>query len=134
VANLSDLTRKQQVLEYLLAHKGEWVNGTDIMNEEVGGQRGGARIKDLRDDGYVIFSRKHPDPERDIWQYMYAEPIPRATTPLRPEATPTPRSAPVDPGPRMIFGAHRLCGTCRAMRKSCNVCGGRGYVIAPPGT
>jgi len=132
VANLSDLTRKEQILEYLRSHKGEWVNGTDIMNEEVGGQRGGARIKDLRDDGYVIFSRKHPDPERDIWQYQIVEKPVVTTTPLRPEATP--RAAPVDPGPRMIFGTHRLCHSCRAMRKNCNACGGKGYVLAPPGT
>lgn len=136
MANLSDQTRKEQVLSYLKEHLGEWVDGTEIMNEKVGGQRGGARIFDLRDDGYLIQARRHPDPERDIWQYRLPSdtqaPLPEPVSPLRPEATPATRPTPVK-GP-IVFGAHRICTTCRAMRKSCIVCGGRGYIEVQPGT
>ena len=131
MANYSDLTRKEQVLTYLEARKGTWVDGPEIATEEVGGSEGLKRLRELRAEGHVIFNRKHPDPGRDVWQYQLVD-KPVVPPPLKPDATP--RSAPVDPGPRMIFGTHRLCHSCRAMRKNCNACGGKGYVLAPPGT
>lgn len=138
MANLSDLTRKQQVLEYLMARKGEWVDGPEIATEEVGGSEGLKRLRELRAEGYVIFNRKHPDPARDIWQYQYVEKPPVHAKPLRAGAVPTeqapPPPPPVPDGTRMTFGTHRLCTTCRAMRKSCSVCGGKGYIVAQPGT
>jgi len=138
MANYSDLTRKEQVLAYLEERKGTWVNGPEIATEEIGGSEGLKRLRELRADGYAIFGRKHPDPDRDIWQYMFVDKPPaRPTTPLREDATPatpaTPAAA-VSDGTRMTFGTHRLCHTCRAMRKSCNVCGGKGFVVAQPGT
>ena len=135
MANLSDKTRKEQVLVYLQERKGEWVDGTDIMNEQVGGQRGGARIFDLRDDGYLIQARRHPDPERDIWQYrlMDREPVEQLPTPLREGAVPEPPPETVPKGP-MVFGTHRICPSCRAMRRVCGSCGGKGYIEALPGT
>src|SRR5665811_121867 len=70
MANLSALTRKEQVLETLIAHRGEWVDGPELANEAVGGSEGLKRLRELRDDdGHLIEARRHPDPERSIWQY-----------------------------------------------------------------
>lgn len=69
MANLSSRTRKQQVLDHLRAHLDQWVDGPSIANESVGGSEGHRRVRELREDGYVIETRKHPDPSRDIWQY-----------------------------------------------------------------
>lgn len=53
-------------------------------------------------------------------------------SPLRPDAEPMP--APPPPG-RIAFGMHRICPTCRAMRREppCWNCQGNGYVAAGPG-
>ena len=87
MTNLSQETRKQQVLSHLRARKGQWVDGPEIANEEVGGSEGHRRLRELRLDGYKIPMRKHPDPRRDIWQYMLQEdgpqPVPRPVTSLR---------------------------------------------------
>lgn len=73
MANLSSRTRKQQVLDYLKAHPGQWVDGPNIANENVGGSEGQRRVRELRSDGHIIETRKHPNPERDIWQYRLVE-------------------------------------------------------------
>jgi len=103
VANYSELTRKQQVRAYLVDHHDTWVDGTEIMNERVGGQRGGARIWDLRhQDGLTILERKHPDPNRDIHQYMLV-----MTASGAPPATPGPAAAPLCPICKRELGAVR---------------------------
>lgn len=61
-------TRKQLVLEYLEARPNQWVPGMELMNKYVGGTRAGARIYDLRQDGYNI--RTGPDPHSDVDRYM----------------------------------------------------------------
>jgi hypothetical protein len=71
MANLSDRTRKQQVLDYLTAYRNQWVDGPDLATEGVGGSEGLRRLRELRMSGeHDIRERRHPDPQRDIWQYM----------------------------------------------------------------
>lgn len=68
--NLSDLTRREQVLVYLRARTGLWVDGTELATESVGGSEGLRRTRELREtEGYNVQTRKHPDPKRDIYQY-----------------------------------------------------------------
>lgn len=69
MANLSDLTRKEQVLEVLKARLGEWVDGTELANEAVGGSEGLKRLRELKADGWLIQKREHPAPGKDIYQY-----------------------------------------------------------------
>lgn len=70
MANLSELTRKEQVLAYLEEHRNQWVDGPDLATEVVGGSEGLRRLRELRLSGdYDIRERRHPDPQRDIWQY-----------------------------------------------------------------
>lgn len=69
MANLSDRTRKEQVLAYLTERMGEWVDGPEISNEVIGGSEGLKRFRELRQEGYMVQTRKHPDPGRDIFQY-----------------------------------------------------------------
>lgn len=89
MANLSDLTRKEQVEGYLRARLNAWVDGPDLANESVGGSEGLKRLRELRADLraggiYEIEMRAHPDPSRDIFQYrmttrsVYPEPAPAA--------------------------------------------------------
>lgn len=69
MANLSHLTRTQQVLSHLQKYEGQWINGPDLANEEVGGSEGLKRLRELRAEGYPIERRQHPDRGRDIYQY-----------------------------------------------------------------
>lgn len=74
MANVSDLTRKEQVLARLKSEMGSmfthgWVDGPDLANEEVGGSEGLKRLRELRSEGHLIQARKHPDAGRDIYQY-----------------------------------------------------------------
>lgn len=69
MANLSDQTRKDQVLSYLADRIGEWVDGPEISNKEVGGSEGLKRFRELRAEGHLVQTRRHPDPARDIFQY-----------------------------------------------------------------
>jgi hypothetical protein len=85
MANLSDKTRKEQVLARLQAHIGEWVDGPDLANEEVGGSEGLKRLRELRmEDGYEIEKRQHPDPTRSVWQYRLVSGGPNAHDRSRP--------------------------------------------------
>lgn len=84
MTNLSPLTRKQQVLERLKEAEGGWVDGTEIETKYVGGQSGTRRLRELRAEGHTIEERRHPDTDRDIWQYRlvppgvaYGQPKPR---------------------------------------------------------
>ncbi len=67
--NYDNLTRKDQVLQLLKFHQGEWVDGPELANETVGGSEGLRRLRELIDEGYHIVSRRHPNPSRNIWQY-----------------------------------------------------------------
>lgn len=67
--NLSAKTRKEQVLARLSEARGEWVDGPELANEKVGGSEGLRRLRELKAEGFPIEERKHPDPERDIYQY-----------------------------------------------------------------
>lgn len=74
MANLSDLTRKEQVLRYLQDHLNAWVDGPELANEMVGGSEGLKRLRELRDDGHRIVMRPHPNKSRDIFQYKLVVP------------------------------------------------------------
>lgn len=63
------VTRKQAILDILNLTPNEWVNGDRLMQSDTGGGRFGARIEELRKDGFNIEGRRHPDSRRDIWQY-----------------------------------------------------------------
>jgi len=76
MANISELTRKEQVLKALMEQAGEWVDGNLLATEKVGGSEGHRRLRELRTEGHDIRERRHPDPDRDIWQYMLVEPKP----------------------------------------------------------
>lgn len=75
MANLSDPTRKEQVLAVLKEHLGAWVDGTVLANEQVGGSEGLKRLRELKREGHLIQKRKHPDPHRQIYQYRMVEQI-----------------------------------------------------------
>lgn len=73
MANLSDLSRKDQVLAVLKEYVGNWVDGTLLANEQVGGSEGLKRLRELKLEGHLIQKRKHPDPRRAIYQYRLVE-------------------------------------------------------------
>lgn len=70
MANISELTRKEQVLKRLMDDANEWVDGDQLATEKVGGSEGHRRLRELRTEGHDIRERRHPDPARDVWQYM----------------------------------------------------------------
>lgn len=121
MANISNMSRKEQILEVLRENKGEWVDGTRLASPEVGGSEGLRRLRELRTDGYSIQQRRHPDPERGIWQYRL---IDRAeVSPLREDS---------HQNPRLEFGVSRFCGLCDGAGKRhgapCQGCDGRGWM------
>lgn len=67
MTNFSDLSRKAQVLQRL--RQGDWVDGPDLANEEIGGSEGLKRLRELKADGHDIRMRPHPDKARSIFQY-----------------------------------------------------------------
>ena len=77
-----------------------WIDGPELANAEVGGSEGLKRLRELRDDDHHdIRMRKHPDPDKDIFQYRLA----RAPTPEALEAERVIRAEPADKpeyGPR----------------------------------
>lgn len=61
-------TRKALVLELLREAGGNWVNGSVLCTEDVGGSEGLRRLRELHDDGWDI--RKRPNPRsQTAWQY-----------------------------------------------------------------
>lgn len=112
MANLSSLSRRDQVLARLRdwltpeeAARGGWVDGPEIMNQACGGQRGGARVWELRHrHGHEIEERRHPDPERDVHQYRYVH--------GPGEADPRPAQAEVAPAPPIAAAETRPCPKC----------------------
>lgn len=62
-------TRKDNILQILQANKNEWVNGDRLATAQTGGNRFGARLEELRKDGWQIESRRNPDPRVAQWQY-----------------------------------------------------------------
>jgi len=99
VANLSSLTRRDQVFAYLKGRIGEWVDGTALANEQVGGSEGLKRLRELRHElepqgVYEIQMRQHPDPDRDIFQYRLMPVMPMEWEPKPPAAPPTPAPPP----------------------------------------
>lgn len=141
--NLNEKSRKAQVLAYLQARTGEWVDGPEIANERVGGSEGLKRLRELRnDDGYTILTRRHPDPARDVWQYQL---VAGQVSPLRSPPV-VPPTRPPEPRyqsqPRLVFGAASVCPRCHAKTKrldggysdpfvhyeKCSRCGGFGVV------
>ena len=68
--NLSDLSRRDQVLKRLQDANGDWVDGADLSNAECGGSEGLKRLRELRKPefgGHVIKMR--PKPDSDQFQY-----------------------------------------------------------------
>lgn len=104
--NRSEKTRKDQVLQRLQREQGAWVDGTDLASAEIGGSEGLKRLRELRLEGHSIEMRKHPDPERAIWQYRLAQP---ETKPPRP--------------------AESLKGLRFDQVKVCDRCSGKKYIV-----
>jgi hypothetical protein len=135
MANLSTETRKEQVLSYLQAHKDEWVDGPELANERVGGSEGLKRRRELQSEGHSFEVRKHPDPNRDIWQYKYLG----YNSPENPIGTITP-SKPLTSLKGVDLGDIMPCPRCKGTKhiqdfsKSgrhvmiCPNCAGLGYV------
>lgn len=70
--NRTGKTRKQAVLDALRAAKRDgdgWVDGPALANPAVGGSEGLKRLRELRQDGYDIKVRRHPDAGRAVFQY-----------------------------------------------------------------
>lgn len=131
MANLSDTTRKGQILRFLQERPDEWVDGNLLATEAVGGSEGLRRLRDLRSDGYLIQQRRHPDPNRDIWQYRLLTKSPEIT-PLRGNA-PTNVQQPTPPQKkRLVFGESMFCTYCdgkgRKTGAECPICKGQGWV------
>ncbi len=118
MANLSNLTRKEQILRVLLENKGEWVDGTRLATEEVGGSEGLRRLRELRADGHIVQQRRHPDADRDIWQYRIVDPPPYVS-PLRDGAAPPKERT------KLVFGEATICYRCHG--KGCGLCANRGW-------
>lgn len=128
MANLSHLTRKDQILLYLQGRAGEWVDGNLLATEEVGGSEGLRRLRDLRNDGYRIQQRRHPDPNRDIWQYRLLTKSPEIT-PLKDNA---PLNMDIRKQPKLVFGESRVCQRCSGKgiknKDTCQLCKGNGWL------
>jgi hypothetical protein len=94
------VTRAQQVLRRLREAQGEWVDGTELANEVVGGSEGLKRLRELRGLGWDIEERRHPNPRRAIWQYRLAVGArgPELTRPATPPVAPVPQG-PTSPLP-----------------------------------
>jgi len=67
-------TRKQLTLIYLQRFAGQWVPGLELMNAEVGGIRAGARIFELRREGWPIEERRDPQHRSAVSQYRLSRP------------------------------------------------------------
>lgn len=104
---------------YLQERIGEWVDGTELATEKVGGSEGLRRLRDLRSDGYFIQQRRHPNPDRDIWQYRMIE---------KPEVDPI---RPKNISSRLVFGVNKICSYCDGKGKRhgqpCEGCEGKGW-------
>ena len=140
MANISNLTRRQQVLAKLM-EVGDWVDGSKLATESVGGSEGLRRLRELIAEGYPIEKRRHPDLSRDIWQYRYREhggtPV-RISTAIvktetgytyiaaRPETTletpiaPLPESRFTRLPSKIEFGAVAVCPRCKAKTRRYN--------------
>ena len=77
-STLPHKSRKEQVLERLRDLTNEWVDGSTLSTEQVGGTEGLRRVRELIEDGWPIEKRRHPSRVRGIWQY-------RLTSDERPE-------------------------------------------------
>ena len=77
MTNKSDLTRKQQVHEYLKTRINQWVDGTELANAQVGGSEGLKRLRELREEleftSFEIQMRAHPTPGRNTFQYRLTQ-------------------------------------------------------------
>ena len=67
--NNNKMTRKDLVLKLLMENLNTWIEGPSIASPEVGGSEGLKRVRELRDEGHHIETKKHPDKNRDIWLY-----------------------------------------------------------------
>lgn len=63
-------TRKELVLDYLQERAYQWVPGMELMNQYVGGTRAGARIFELRQEGYAIERRTSSRSAVDEYRYV----------------------------------------------------------------
>lgn len=102
MTNLSLLTRKEQVLERLQLAQGGWVDGPLLATEMVGGSEGLRRLRELKEDGYQIERRKHPDPTKAIFQYRLGTWMKKAASPSDEHGTP--RHAALPPAGRRGAG------------------------------
>ena len=97
MANLSNATRKEQVLRFLTQHADRWVDGPELANAQVGGSEGLKRVRELRAEGHRIITRPHPDRTRDVFQYKLV--LPESIAPVVQSRLAEMASAPSGPGP-----------------------------------
>lgn len=60
-------TRADLILAYLGRYRGQWVSGIKLANEFIGGLRYGARIFELRKQGFAIEAR--PSKTSSVYEY-----------------------------------------------------------------
>jgi hypothetical protein len=83
------MTRKRQVLGLLEQFPNQWIDGTRLATEEVGGSEGLKRLRELRAEGSQIQRRKHPNPTKQIFQYrLTTHPTITPSSPSRVEYIP----------------------------------------------
>lgn len=128
-------TRRELVLQLLTANVNQWVDGPRIASPEVGGSEGLKRVRELRQEGYDIRMRKHPDRRRDIFQYrlVHADMSPiRGALNAAPTAPPTPAPPASAPTPGLAGRNFPLTrnddGSIEIVWQVCAHCGGR-YAI-----
>jgi hypothetical protein len=107
MANLSSLSRKEQVHHHLRERFDQWVDGTELATAEVGGSEGLKRLRELRQElraigRYDIVIRAHPDADRDIYQYRLTERYAPAA-PAAPEPPRQPRPSEVRRGTHLVW-------------------------------
>jgi hypothetical protein len=66
-------TAKERVLGYLAEHMGQWVDAPDLTAPGIGGFAGTRRLRELRDEGYLIETRRKPE-ESNTWQHRLLVP------------------------------------------------------------
>lgn len=123
---MAKLTRRDLVLAYLQRHANRWVAGMELMNDEVGGIRAGARIFELKRLGYAIERRSSARSSVDEYR-LVVDGDAGATTPAVEPRKATPAASAIRSVRVARTGAHAACG------EHVRVAGIRGRLCVPRG-